>query len=198
MEQLDQYKKVWQEQEITEKRDSATLYKMMKKNSSSLVKWIFYVSLIEFGIILFLNLLIDTDWEEYKQLGLYNFIYGVNVFSYLILGLFIFLFYRNYKNISIIESTSALMQQIIKTRKTVKYYILINLVGVVLVMIYSFSVILKTAEYEPLVEQFGNTVLWIIVLSAILFVVGVLFLIYMLVYGYFMRKLSKNYKELIE
>ncbi len=196
MDQLKNYKDLWNKQEISEQWDQSELYKMMHKSSSSLVKWIFYVSLIEFAFFLLLNLVVKTDWDSYKELGLYNFIYGVNIAGYVILIVFIYLFYRNYKRIHTTQSVKELMRSILLTRKTVRIYILINLAAVTIAFIYSFYIILQEPEYEVLIEKFGLFVIWLIVLFAIVFIVSIIYLIYLLIYGYFIRKLKRNYKEL--
>lgn len=196
MDELKQYQELWSTQEISEKWDQSDLYKMMHKSSSSIVKWIFYVSVIEFAFFTILSLVLKTDWESYREFGLYNFIYGVNIAGYIILLLFIFLFYKNYKTIQSTCSVKDLMYQIIRTRKTVKIYILINLLSIVFVSIYSFYIILQSPDYEVLIEKFGLLAIWLIILFALLFIVGIIYLIYMIIYGFLIKKLKVNYKEL--
>jgi H+/Cl- antiporter ClcA len=93
------------------------------------------------------------------------------------------------------------MQNILNTRKTVKYYILINLIFIAFALFYSFYVIFNSDEYESLMTNLGENgpiLLWSIVVFAILFVVGIMFLFYSLLYGLLIKKLNKNYKELTE
>lgn len=201
MDSLNKYKEVWQNQEMSQKIDSHSLNQMIHKRSSSIVKWIFYVSLIEFALVLFLNMTFKGDWDMIKSVGLYGFIKGVDIIGYLILVIFIILFYRNYKNISVNHSTKELMYSIIKTRKTVKYYIIINLVFMALAMFYSFNVILKSDEYEQIMDDLGENghlIVWSVVIFAILFIVGIMYLFYSLIYGILIKKLNHNYQELIE
>lgn len=201
MDSLNKYKEVWQNQEMSQKIDSHSLNQMIHKRSSSIVKWIFYVSLIEFALVLFLNMTFKGDWDMIKSVGLYGFIKGVDIIGYLILVIFIILFYRNYKNISVNHSTKELMYSIIKTRKTVKYYIIINLVFMALAMFYSFNVILKSDEYEQIMDNLGENghlIVWSVVIFAILFIVGIMYLFYSLIYGILIKKLNHNYQELIE
>lgn len=201
MDSLNKYKEVWQNQEMSQKIDSHSLNQMIHKRSSSIVKWIFYVSLIEFALVLVLNMTFKGDWDMIKSVGLYGFIKGVDIIGYLILVIFIILFYRNYKNISVNHSTKELMYSIIKTRKTVKYYIIINLVFMALAMFYSFNVILKSDEYEQIMDNLGKNghlIVWSVVIFAILFIVGIMYLFYSLIYGILIKKLNHNYQELIE
>lgn len=201
MDSLNKYKEVWKNQNLEHKIDLHSLNQMIHKKSSSIVKWIFYVSLFEFALVLVLNIAFKSDWDMIKAVGLYNFIKAVDVLGYVILIVFIVLFYRNYKNISVNHSTKELMYSIIKTRNTVKYYIIINLVFIAIAMFYSFNVILKNDEYEQIMESLGKNghlLVWSVVVFAILFIVGIMYLFYSLIYGILIKKLKLNYQELIE
>ena len=201
MDNLKKYKDVWQNQQIDNPLDVNALNKLIHKRSSSIVKWIFYISLIEFGVIIFLNIFMKTDWDFYKSYGLYHFILGTSIVGYAITVVFIVLFYMNYKSISVTNSTKDLINSIIKTRKTVKYYILLNLVFIALALLYSFYIILKTEEYEVMMDNLGKNghfIVWMVVIFAVLFVIGVFYIFYSLLYGILVKRLNQNYKELTE
>lgn len=201
MEEINKYKEVWQNQKIDNQIDKDTLATMIQKKSSSVVKWIFYVSIIEFALIILVNLFIKTDWNTYRELGLYRFVKIINVLGYVITILFMYLFYRNYQKISVVQNTKQLINNILTTRKTVKYYIYINLFGLALASLYSFYVILQSDEYITLIDKFGKYGLykvWVIVSLVLMFVLGIVWLIYNILYGYLLRKLKTNYNELTE
>jgi len=201
MDSLNKYKTAWQNQNIENQIDSKSLNKMIYKSSSSIVKWIFYVSLMEFTLIILMNIFIKTDWDFYKKYGLYHFILIVSVLGYLIAILFIILFYKNYKNISANQSTKELMQRILKTRKTVKYYVATTIISLMIAMFYSFWVILHSEDYEYIMDglgENGHLVVWAFVIFSILFLAALLFGFYALIYGLLIKRLNKNYKELIE
>ena len=201
MSDLKKYKEAWQNQSIDNTLDSKSLNKMIHKKSSSIVKWIFYISIMEFGLVFILNVFIKTDWEQYKEYGLYEFMVFITVMGYVLTLAFIYLFYKNYKNISVTESTKDLMKNILNTRKTVKYYIFINIIVISISLVYSFYVILHNEEYEILMDQIGKNghlIVWGIVILAILFVIGLLLGFYLLIYGILIKKLNQNYKELTE
>jgi hypothetical protein len=201
MDSLNKYKTAWQNQNIENQIDSKSLNKMIYKSSSSIVKWIFYVSLMEFTLIILMNVFIKTDWDFYKKYGLYHFILIVSVLGYLIAILFIILFYKNYKNISANQSTKELMQRILKTRKTVKYYVATTIISLMIAMFYSFWVILHSEDYEYIMDglgENGHLVVWAFVIFSILFLAALLFGFYALIYGLLIKRLNKNYKELIE
>ena len=66
---------------------------------------------------------------------------------------FIYLFYKNYNAICVIDSTSLLMKKIIKTRKTVNYYVYYNIImTIILSIIINFMMF---SDAELLVEVFN-------------------------------------------
>ena len=80
MEELDLLKKDWKKNENSfEQVSEVDIYKMLHKKSSSIVKWIFYISLLEllFGVVL--NIVLSfTKYDEqniamFKKWGIYNF-----------------------------------------------------------------------------------------------------------------------------
>jgi len=201
MNELNKYKEVWQNQNVDNQLDHKSLNLMIHKKSSSVVKWIFYISLIEFGLIIFLNLVIPADLEQFKAYGLYQFMRGLSLFGYILTLFFIYLFYNNYKNISVSNATKELIKSILNTRKTVKYYIFINLFIITTSLFYIFYIILQSDEYLNLMEKIGENgflIVWSIVVFAILFIVGLMLGFYLLVYGIFIKRLNQNYKELIQ
>jgi len=201
MEDLKQYKEAWKNQELANnKLDTKTLSKMIHKRSSSIVKWIFYISIIEFVVLTLINIFGSTDLEELKGMGLYNFFIGISILSYAIPVLFIFLFYKNYKSIQVTHSTKELMKSILKTRQTVKYYIITTLVMIAFALLYGFSVAIETPEYENIIDGFGDNgrlIVWGIVILFTIVSIGIFLLVYLLIYGVLLKKLQNNYKDLI-
>lgn len=206
MDELDKLKGAWKSQDYS--RDTVSekdIYKMLLVKSSSYVKWIFYISLIEFGAVILLNLLIDNDkyMSAYEQMGMQNMIIVITVLSYLIMLVFIFLFYKNYRKINVNTDVKTLMQNILNTRKTVKAYIYFNISFMAItsfIMFYSvFSSSEKTSAYKMLSDipdDFSTNTLIILIVVVMLLFLGFLLLIYRLIYGILLKRLKKNYKEL--
>jgi hypothetical protein len=197
MDLLDNYKKAWKNQpEEASKHSTVEIYKLAQSKSSSIVKWIFIIGILEFVILNSLYFFIDMDeaYAEYKKLGLINFIFYSQIVAYTILFYFLVMFYLNYKRISATDSTSNLMKKIIKTRKTVRNYVLFNLAYMSLVM-----VVATIASIQTNLEDLSNKKILFIVfasLIATLLILGVLYLFYQLLYGFLLKKLNRNYKEL--
>ncbi|CAL65985.1 membrane protein [Christiangramia forsetii] len=206
MDDLDLLKKDWKKQE--ENLPHLTydeIYKMIWKKSSSIVKWIFIISIVEFLLGAVLNIVLADDeyWEQMKKYKLTEFVIGVYIITYLITFYFIYRFYLNYRRISTTDSASRLMKNILRTRKTVKYYIgfvLISSAVVFIVMLYSMlHNHILTAETTTTNMEF-DTRQWLIFIGGTLLVLaivlGIIWLIYRIVYGILLRRLNKNYKEL--
>ncbi|WP_341221207.1 hypothetical protein [Polaribacter atrinae] len=197
MDLLDKYKKTWENQpEEENKFSSVDIYKMAKSKSSSIVKWIFIIGIIEFVVFNSFYFFLDMEeaYAEYKKIGLMNFVYYSQALAYLILFYFLAMFYRNYKSISTIDSTKKLMKKIIKTRKTVRNYVIFNLSFMALTMF-----IVTVAEINFKFEDLETKQIFLIILLTLvvtLVLLGVLWLFYQLLYGILLKKLNRNYKEL--
>jgi hypothetical protein len=197
MDLLDNYKKAWDNQPEEKSAFSALeIYKLAHSKSSSIVKWIFIIGLLEFVVLNSLYFVIDTDeaYNEYKKMGLENFIFYTQIVAYAILFYFLVMFYLNYKRISATDATSILMKKIIKTRKTVRNYVLFNLSYLALVMI-----VVTVANINTNLDTLNNKQIILIIIATLivtLLILGVLWLFYQLLYGILLKKLNRNYKEL--
>ncbi|TRO66720.1 hypothetical protein [Christiangramia sabulilitoris] len=205
MDDLDLLKKDWKKQEASLPHLSYDeIYKMIWKRSSSIVKWIFVISIIEFLLGAVLNIfLADKEyWDQMEKYDLTEFTIVVYILSYLVTFYFIFRFYKNYVNISSTDSASRLMKNILKTRKTVKYYIGFILISSGLVFLFTLYMMIKnhinTADADA--SMAFDTAQWFLFIAGTLLVLilllGAIWLIYRVVYGILLRKLNKNYKEL--
>ncbi len=197
MDVLDKYKKAWDNQpNDSEKVSKVDIYKMMKSKSSSIVKWIFIISILEF-ILPHLTFLF-VDYEEYNRvysdLGLEQFAFYGFALTYVVYAIFIYKFYLNYKNISTTLDTKSLMNKILKTRKTVKTFFIVNLS---LFFVYSAIVSFITLYDQLKPSSTSKILVFIITLIIVLSISVVIFwLFYQLLYGFLLRKLYRNYKDL--
>ena len=207
MDKLDKLKENWQSEEHELPKVSFDkIYKMLLKKSSSIVKWIFVISIVEllFWISLYF-ILPEDNINMMKELGLERVMFYCEIFHFFIFGIFIILFYKNYKSIQVTDSTNVLMQNILNTRKTVRYFVYYN-VG----MTIAFSVAIDTYLYnnsEKLYEVMGlakqgipkEGFANIFIISQIIVgfvIIALLILFYWLVYGILLKKLKGNYREL--
>jgi len=197
MDLLDNYKKAWKNQpEEVSKRSTIEIYKLAHSRSASIVKWIFIIGILEFVIFNALSFFMDIDKanEKLNTLGLERFIFYFNFIYYVVLAYFLILFYLNYKRISVIDNTRVLMKKILVTRKTVKRYVIFNLAITALIVII---VTITTLQNEFDVVGGTNIILITVILIALLgLTLGIMWLFYQLLYGFLLKKLNTNYKEL--
>ena len=207
MDQLDKLKKEWQnrEQELP-KLSYNSIYNMLLKKSSSIVKWIFIISIIELLFWIGLNLVIPEDnLKLINEMGIGDIMHYSNIVHFIIFGVFIFLFYKNHQSIKVTDSTKMLMQNILKTRKTVRYFVYYNVgmlaSGLIITDIYFYSRSQKLYEIMDFASKgvpekgFATTFIISQIIVGIL-VVGLLIAFYWLIYGILLKRLNNNYKEL--
>lgn len=198
MDELDLIKKDWQKRnEDLPKYTREELMPMLHKKSSTSVKWIFIISLIEFIFWLVIDVLVSSEeyLETIENQTFLWFLKILTVVNYVVLFGFIYLFFRNYLRIKVTDSAKKLMEQIIKTRQAVKYYVRYNIILFIVIFVVS-------AARAIMVETiFNSTEFWIIsgiMVFILLIIVGFLFLFYRVLYGILTRRLYKNYKLLNE
>ena len=210
MDELELLKKDWD----TSKQNYPNLnkeeiYKLISKRSSSIVKWIFIISILEFSLWTILSFFAEgtTEFQQKIRANDYGFIYYTIIgVSYIIILVFMYLFYKNYRSISVTENTKVLMEQILKTRKTVKYYVIYNLAMMCLSIPIAVIMELSSPESQTLISEIqgdgdkGIYVFYLIVavLSLIVMAVVTAFFLgfYYLIYGLLLKRLKKNHKEL--
>ena len=207
MDELDLLKKDWKRQEGKLPKVSFNqIQSMIHKKSSSIVKWILIICMAEFVFWFGINLLIPEKYLEiYNQYHIKTFLNIVQYSHYGIVIIFMYYFYKNYKAISAIDNTTNLMGQIIKTRKTVNYYVYYNIASYVVFSIIINGIIFSNPDtlvefYKSASTQVSNekfvSVMMITQIVTLLIFFGLLCLYYRVIYGILLRKLSKNYNEL--
>ena len=210
MDELELLKSKWQEREQNLPSLSYNdIYKMLLKKSSSIVKWIFYISIAEIIFWTLLAFLVpDSNNQFIEGMGLKTIFVVVNIINYTVFAIFIFLFYKNHKAIQITDSAKELMANILKTRKTVKYLIFYN-VGTAIVTIIAMNIFYYFNQ-ETLIETLSEvssvydrmdpeTVTQIFLVGQIIggiILIGFILLFYRIIYGILLKRLYRNYKEL--
>ncbi|MCL6266454.1 hypothetical protein [Flagellimonas myxillae] len=210
MDELELLKKDWQKKgEHLPKLSFDEIHTMIWKKSSSIVKWIFLISIIEFIIPHLLYLIPsmrNSSLDIYSNLGLNSTMLTVNILQYLVIFYFIFQFYKRYKEISVLDSAKRLTSNILRTRRTVKHYVIFSLSMVLLnfailvVGIYFSDNVVQSLDlhgnFEGMTEEKAK---WIIMAAFAISGVVVTALfggIYFLLYGLLTRKLRRNFQEL--
>lgn len=209
MDELEILKKDWQKNQKFPKLSKKEIYRLLHKKSSSIVKWIFILSIIEFCFWTLISLLMK-DSEAQQRFDSYDIDYIIMpliISGYIILAYFFVAFYKNYKKISSTDSVKLLMKNILNTRKTVKHYVLFNLiflyisiiVGIIIEVSNSVDLKLITAKFTDTADYFIlYGIVAILTLLMMVLLTGILLGFYYLVYGLLLKRLKKNYKVLQE
>ncbi|WP_159801107.1 hypothetical protein [Flavobacterium sp. MK4S-17] len=208
MKELDKLKKHWKSSEESYPRFSEQeIYAMLHKTSSSVVKWIVIVSILEFALWTFISFLIK-DSQTSKRIDSMNIEYitiPMTVIGYGIILYFFVLFCLNYKKITVTDNARTLMQNILKTRKAVSNYIIVNLAYIFISSIIIFIALFKhDAKLIDAVHRYeanGNaTAFYLIYFGTAVALLAVfiffLWLFYKLIYGLLLKRLHRNYQEL--
>ena len=171
------------------------------------MKWLFIIAVIEFVVFIalaFISHFANQDNNTIEMMG-EPFYYGSMIFHYVVIFIFMYLFYSNYKNISTAQPIRGLMNNILKTRRTMKWYIWYNLIYMMLVgMIATAMMIPNDPNITKLLESpkmaGHETAFYLMALGAsfvvFLIICVLMYLIYQLIYGILLRKLKRNYNEL--
>lgn len=208
VDELELLKRDWQKKEAElPKLSYDQIYKMIWKKSSSIVKWIFYISIIEFVFWAALNIIFSDaeSMQELKAMHIYRVIMVLNFLNYGIILYFIYKFYVNYRKISFTDSSKKLMKTILDVKRTVTQYVWFNLIIFTVSMLISiYGAFVYGPEGAKLMEaaaQDNNTTMfWVILVTVSLVFIAVLlvliWLFYKLLYGILLKRLRQNYKEL--
>lgn len=208
MDELDILKKDWQKEDSRyPKLSYDDIYGMILKKSSSIVKWIFIISILEFVLWTVVSFALkDADFnKKFESYNAENIMIPFMVLGYLILAYFFYKFFMNYRTISVTDNAKRLMENILKTRRTVKQYVAFNLIYLVvsafLVLVIEFnkdetmiSTINKAAANGELFKFYAITILATTFVLAV--VIGLFLVFYYLIYGLLLKRLNTNYKEL--
>ncbi|MFZ4930044.1 beta-carotene 15,15'-monooxygenase [Chryseobacterium sp. Mn2064] len=213
---LDSFKKTWQEQPVQPKYDNREILQMLNRKSRNYVKYIFWISVVEFLFFSVLGLFYFFQEEEsdsfrkmLERLGAQeapevenNFGHAylaIKIISLLITAYFVLKFYSNYRKIKIEENLKGLITRIIKFKTTVNAFILISIV-----LLISFTFVLAAFIFYTLNSQNvqpSNADLTITVVGltvSTLLGISLIWLYYRLVYGTIIKKLDKNLHQLKE
>lgn len=213
---LDSFKKTWQEQPVKPKYDNNEILKMLNKKSRNYMKYIFWISVVEFlffsvlGVFYliqsnesdsFLSILEKMGVHRDSQLvtKLDNIYLIVKILSLVVTGFFVLKFYQNYRKIKIEEDLKLFIIRIITFKKTVNAFILTN-IGLLLVLMSAFIGFTFYIIKIQNIEVSNSTLIGFLVgiIIGTILCVSLIWVYYRLVYGIIMSRLDKNLNQLKE
>ncbi len=211
---IDALKKTWQDQKISDGYNQDDIEVMLNRKSRNYVKYILWISVAEFiifGLVNFLALF-STDFHndftnilnklqirnqsevEFSIDKIYNW---MKVLSLVVTGIFVVVFYVNYKKIDVESNLKKFIIHILKFKRTVNLFIFSNVFLLVLFIGSLVSLLTITIRRQNI--HVDNPTFWslifAVVLSLLISVVLIL-LYYKLAYGILLKRLSKNLKQL--
>jgi magnesium-transporting ATPase (P-type) len=205
MDELELLKKDWNKQSDYKKLSVQDIYPMLHKKSSSIVKMLFYISLGELAFWILVSAIPYVCSDSYKKKldNIYesDYLFSLlTIFSFGITILFVYLLFKSYKSISVTDNTKKLMENIIKTRRVIKYYVLYNLIVGGISMIIGFYIGLhndpETAKNMANIGSTEKTMIYLILTGIVGIFIVVFWLFYKLIYGLLLKRLNRNYNEL--
>lgn len=208
MEELDLLKKYWNKSEYP-KIQTNELKKMIQKRSSSTVKWILIISILEFVFWLCLNIFSglseysDNVVREFGEKN-YNLIHSIEWVSYVtfypVIIYFMVRFFRLYRSISVTDNTKNLTESILTTNKLVKKYIGFNVFFILISSLIggTIGILIQNQEGFTPINWVVNIITIFFLLIFIAVVTGIIWLFYKLLYGWLLKRLNKNYQELVK
>ncbi|MDO7173959.1 hypothetical protein [Mariniflexile sp. AS56] len=206
MDELDILKKDWNKEKPEHKKLSTQdIYPMLHKKSSSIAKTLFYISIAELVFWILISIIPYFTSNSYKERldAIYtnDYVFGaLTVFSYTIILLFIYLLFKSHQAISVTDNAKKLMESILKTRKVIKYYVIYNLaMAFVSMVLGTYFAIIHSPELTDTISHFSDKqklVAFAIITGCTAVFIFVIWLFYKLLYGFLLKRLNRNYKEL--
>lgn len=211
---IDSLKKSWQDQVISDDYNQEEIEVMLNKKSRNYVKYILWISVAEFvifGIINFIALFSNSFHTDFtnilNKLQIRNQnevefsldkIYNVmKIASLVITGVFVVVFYSNYKKINIEANLKKFIIHIIKFKRAVNLFIFSNILLLFLFIGSSTAFIIFTIKKQNI--EIDNPTFWGLitgVIFSLLVCIILILLYYKIAYGIILKRLSKNLKQL--
>ncbi len=208
MDELELLKRDWKKQDQQLPRLTFDeIYKMILRRSSSIVKWIFIISLLEFAFWTLISVgLKDTEAiQRFDNAEYRSVLIPMSIIGYVILAYFFYLFFRNYRTISVTDNAKKLMENILRTRRTVKQYVAFNLIYLFISTFVTLGLLFKQDEkFSTVIDEatangelfklYATTIIATLFLLAV--AIAVILAFYYLIYGLLLKRLNKNYRDL--
>ncbi|WP_179338362.1 hypothetical protein [Winogradskyella ludwigii] len=205
MDELELLKKDWNKSNNKyESFSDSDIYTMSHKKSSNIVKTLFYISMAElvfWVLVNFLPIVLSDKMKAQLEEMSHSWIYiGLNILSYAVIILFVYLLWNAHKAISVTDNAKKLMESILKTRRIIKYYVLYNLL--IAFISIPVSLYFSINEHPEISEKLSTAspaqLAVMLLITVVITVVFLLFiwLFYKLIYGILIKRLNRNYKEL--
>lgn len=203
MKELEDLKNKWAKQDFSHSYSKEEIKGFLQKKSTHSIKWIFYLSIVEFVLYLGLPLLAPNyldSYDYYRSLNLFEFSIFTTLLGYILLLYFMWRFFKNYKNISVANSIKDHLSAILKTRRAVNQYFYFNMAILIIFTIVVLIAALERDKNMIALQKDNNSLLMIIFIIGLLIsiIISLFGLLYYFVYGRYLRPLKNNEKDLLK
>ncbi|MGC4129547.1 MAG: beta-carotene 15,15'-monooxygenase [Bergeyella sp.] len=213
---IDNFKVTWQKQDVKPKYDSAEILQMLNRKSRNYVKYILWISIAEFLLIVgvsafylckgdegesFMHILQKLGVTETPELknSLNYFYNSMKAVSILVTAYFVVRFYISYSKINVEANLKKFILQIMRFKNTVNLFILTN---ILLLVVYTgalavFMFYVLSGQHVKL----DTATIWGFVVGlavSLVFSIVLIWVYYRIVYGIIMNRLGKNMEQLQE
>lgn len=203
MKELEDLKNKWAEQDFSHSFSKEDIKGFLQKKSTYSIKWIFYLSIVEFILYLGFPLLVPNyldSFDYYKSLNLFEFSIITTLLGYILLLYFMWRFFQNYKKISVANSLKDHLSAILNTRRAVNQYFYFN---VAILIVFTIVVLVSALQLDKNMigfqEENSSILMMVFIIGLVIAVIlGIFGLLYYFVYGRFLRPLKNNEKELLK
>jgi magnesium-transporting ATPase (P-type) len=198
MEELDLLKNNWKKTTDFQQVSEENIYGMIHKKSTSIVKWILIISVLEFFVSNTIAYFLPEDKKLDEIIKIHPYLVAFDYLYYSISVIFIIIFYKNYKLISSIQDSKSLIKNILNTRKIVSYYIFCIIIISCNGAAFSFleGWYSNGNEFNPFNSKSLTTIQYFIIVLVMVFIAFIMWGFYMILFGNLLNKLKQNFKEL--
>lgn len=211
---IDELKKAWQSQPQPSQYDTDEIAAMLNRKSRNYVKYILWISIAEFAAFLLMGVYslffshssssfyeimekMGVEITDELQMNFEHLYFIIRAAGFLILLVFIVIFYRCYRKISVHSSLKSLISQILNFKKSVFAFVLVN-VGLLIFFSLGMGVFSLSVFRDQSLDLDNARLLGFLVgiFVATVMGVGIFLIYYKIVYGIILRKLDKNLAQL--
>ena len=205
--ELDDLKSAWKAVPEEKKYSQNKIVEMLKKKSSSTIKFLFQFTLVEFILVLIFTTITIVKGElvfgqnnHLKESTNYeNYMYG-SILTILFTFCLLIYSYTTYKSININQSTKKLIEKIVAYRNIVNIFIIGVSIALIIVSIPYYYDLGRAIYIEKLnnifTEERANLMGLIAVGVATFFIAFITLVYYCVIYFLFLKKLNENLKQL--
>ncbi len=210
--EIEDLKSIWGSIKEEKRFDQNQIFQMLKKKSSTTIKWLFIFTFCEFILFLLYNCyilisghhLFNNEVQSLVDRSAIQNYELASIFSIAITFIFLVLAFNYFKKINLNHSVTDLMKNIISFRRLVNLFILFTVLSLIILSAPFYYELGKSIyitkhanDLQPLMEH-ANFYGWIAIITAVAFIIIIGTVYYGIIYFLFLRKLQQNLKELNE